>query len=405
MPFLTIVADTAAASDEGFLQRGHLSATEFKKPFYVAWPPLSSTGSNLAITNEKPKQDQKQKQPILAARLAFSDFEHSHSRTRDKLQRIPNPWATRGWTFQEQLLFTGYELRWICPSASLCECTYLQQQHQQEQVDAARMDPLARSIFLIMLLIEKEVYDTWHDIVEEYTTRSLTYGTDRLPVVSGLARVVGERLGVIAAAKAGNNSKKPSSGSSGGRYLAGLWEGNLTMDLTWRAMFVASKNSTSTSHENPATGSVSTKSESEYIAPTFSWASVTNPVCCRLSQPEWTPRCVVEDADCVVVGANPLGRVKSGFVTLRGHLMKSTLLDPNKGTGDLYYAEPPGWGERLKVYPDQLLEEFDVLLPPSCQDAGKQVGRERSVRGARCWPSGSSSGTTGGKNGPPPQRA
>ncbi|KAK3954261.1 heterokaryon incompatibility protein-domain-containing protein [Pseudoneurospora amorphoporcata] len=386
--FLTIVAGTAAASDEGFLQRAHLSTTEFKKPFQAAWPPPTSTSR---ANNMSSQERQKQNKTILAARLAFSDLEHSHSRTRDKLQRIPNPWATRGWTFQEQLLstrmllFTGYELRWICPSASLCECTYLQQ-HQQEQSEEARMDPLARSIFP-MPLTKKGVYDTWHDIVEEYTTRSLTYGTDRLPAVSGLARVVRERLSNI---QTGSDDRPSSS-----KYLAGLWEGNLTMDLTWRARFVAGKDSTSHGNAPRSAGS-------EYIAPTFSWASVTNPVCCRLSQPEWTQRCIVEDADCVVVGANPLGRVKSGFVTLRGHLQKSILLDPYQGRGDLYYTEPPGWGERFKVDPDQLLEEFDVSLSSSCQDAGKQGQMERSVRRMRCWAFGS--GPMGVENGTPPRR-
>lgn len=407
--FLTLVAATAAASDEGFLKRAHLSASEeWKKPFRVVWPPLPSLPGQGQGTKQMGKE--KQRQTILAARLAFTDLEHSHSRTRDKLQRIPNPWATRAWTFQEQLLskrmllFTGYELRWICSSSSspadgsdgaggsLCECTYLQQQEQKQQ-QREGMDPLARSIFPLPETTD-EVYETWHDIVEEYTNRQLTYQTDRLPAVSGLARVVEDRLRNIEAA-AGPESKGKKEEEN--KYLAGLWEGNLTMDLAWRARFVAPEQSNSSGGSGctcPPGGA-----GTEYIAPTFSWASITNPVCCRLSQPGWTPRCVVLDANCeVVTDANPLGRVKSGFVKMRGHLLKSTLVDPYNGKGDLYYTQPAGWEEenRLKVYPDQLLEEFDASMPS--QGASKQVQKmERSVRRVRYCESG--------KKCPPPQRA
>ncbi|KAK3398300.1 heterokaryon incompatibility protein-domain-containing protein [Sordaria brevicollis] len=357
--WLTVVAATAGGSDEGFLGQAHLSAGEnWKMPYRVTWP--QPTGQGM-------KKPEGNKGTILAARLAFTDLEHSHSRTRDKLQRIPNPWATRAWTFQEQLLskrmllFTGYELRWICSVANVCECTYLQQHHQQQQEREAG-DPLARSIFPLPETKE-EVYETWHDVVEEYTNRSLTYQTDRLPAVAGLAKVVSERLEALSngpAAPAMGKKKKT-------RYLAGLWQGNLTMDLAWRARFVAppSQPTTSTPNSGATCTCPSSGAGTAYIAPTFSWASITNPVCCRLSQPGWKPRCVVLDAGCeVVTDANPLGRVKSGFVTLRGHLLKSTLIDPYSGKGDLYYTLPDGWGgeERLKVYPDQLLEEVDVPL-------------------------------------------
>ena len=81
-------------------------------------------------------------------------------------------------------------------------------------------------------------------------------------------------------------------------------------------------------------------------------------------------------------------------------MLKSTLLDPYGGKGDLYYTEPAGWEERFKVDPDTLLEEFDAPRG----EAGKQGQVERSVRRMRYWSSSGSSGSEE-RNVPSSQRA
>ncbi|RYP08513.1 hypothetical protein DL764_001844 [Monosporascus ibericus] len=57
------------------------------------------------------------------------------------------------------------------------------------------------------------VWDLWQKLVEAYSARSLTYETDRLPALSGVASRVHRQLGF--------------------RYLAGLWKEGLPANLCW----------------------------------------------------------------------------------------------------------------------------------------------------------------------------
>ena len=56
----------------------------------------------------------------------------------------------------------------------------------------------------------------WDCILEEFTRRKLTFVKDRLPAISGIA------------------SKLREKGAASGRYMAGLWEGDLEYQLAWR---------------------------------------------------------------------------------------------------------------------------------------------------------------------------
>ena len=91
-------------------------------------------------------------------------------------------------------------------------------------------------------LPEKLTYIWYLDIVKEYTTKLLTFPTDSLPALSGLARLVQKR--------------------SGSKYFAGLWEQNLLVGLGWRVV----SDSARFPHD-PA-----------YRAPSWSWAAVDTPV-------------------------------------------------------------------------------------------------------------------------------
>jgi hypothetical protein len=59
------------------------------------------------------------------------------------------------------------------------------------------------------------VRDRWYELMEDYMSRLLTEGTDKLPALSGLAQNFQSQL--------------PSS-----QYLAGLWTGHLPYALLWR---------------------------------------------------------------------------------------------------------------------------------------------------------------------------
>lgn len=58
--------------------------------------------------------------------------------------------------------------------------------------------------------------DLWEAIVEEFTSRQLTFASDRLPAILGIA------------------SRLRQDGTRNGRYVAGLWETDLEFGLLWR---------------------------------------------------------------------------------------------------------------------------------------------------------------------------
>lgn len=104
------------------------------------------------------------------------------------------PLIRRGWVFQEFSLskcmihFTKQELMWSCREVECCECGRGGESSNIE--DGA-----------------------WDWAVNHYMTLDLTYSSDRLPAIGGVAKRVAE--------KTGNN------------YLAGLWEENIVFGLLW----------------------------------------------------------------------------------------------------------------------------------------------------------------------------
>jgi hypothetical protein len=85
-------------------------------------------------------------------------------------------------------------------------------------------------------------YSSWYNMVSEFSRRSLTFASDVLPALSGLAYEVAVH--------------------DNGKYCAGVWWEDIAFGICWK------KSATL----KPAAGS------NEYIAPSWSWASVIGPV-------------------------------------------------------------------------------------------------------------------------------
>jgi hypothetical protein len=145
---------------------------------------------------------------------------------------------TRGWTLQEHILspriirFTTLEMMWECFSQQKCECSLLEEPIQDS--------PKASFAGIISAPtdLEYSVWKFWRDIVYEFTTRDLTYVSDRLPALAGLADVI--------------------STFSQDTYLWGLWQKSLWQDLLW---YIATP--------------LNSKRQDGRYAPSWSWASVT----------------------------------------------------------------------------------------------------------------------------------
>jgi hypothetical protein len=205
----------------------------------------------------------------------------------DKSDRIETePLRSRAWCFQEALLsrrtaaFCRDQLRWSClqryasedePDGWQVENMHTQSQplvflrtflHYQPGALSAKLlennneelvewQKNVESQYLLYqpnyptTMKEEEklhrnpAYQKWYDCVEYFTNRKITYARDTLPAMSGLARKM-------------HNTLSPND-----IYYGDLWSGDIVRGLLWVVLTSV------------------IRKQSEYIAPSWSWASRT----------------------------------------------------------------------------------------------------------------------------------
>ncbi|OCL06658.1 HET-domain-containing protein, partial [Glonium stellatum] len=190
-----------------------------------------------------------------------------------------DPLNTRAWVHQERILstrilhYTTHELVWECRRSMMCEC----QAHEY---------PPAREPLLPEEASSEQGDDKGRGIAF-YTERKVTYPSDRLPALSGIASIVHQR--------------------TGSSYMAGLWRDNLISDLQWEV----------SDNDHPTKRSLDV-----YRAPTFSWASleVRAKYPYHFNAPSFRHDATVLNAGCSAAGLDPFGTVKDGFVELEGYV-------------------------------------------------------------------------------------
>jgi len=146
-----------------------------------------------------------------------SYFISQHWQNFDELRR-DSILETRGWTLQEEffarrrVLFSSGQLHWECEGGIRSEVhgeefqygkneisNFIRQAQSPEDLDITETTNLKFSI--------------WRQLVERYSGRDLTFGSDKLSAIAGLARFFHQY--------------------SGAHYMAGLWEEDLHHSLLW----------------------------------------------------------------------------------------------------------------------------------------------------------------------------
>lgn len=156
---------------------------------------------------------------------------------------ITEPLHCRGWALQETRLsnkllrFGTREVSWRCSHAEETEtrCEVQAYHPVNTSIDAGpTAEPNNQA---------RKIYDSWEEIVEDYSRRILSKKFDKLPAIAGLARVAQIAMDDT--------------------YVAGVWHRNASRGLLW--MLARSKHDCAR--------------EKVFQAPTWSWASVDGPVC------------------------------------------------------------------------------------------------------------------------------
>lgn len=237
-----------------------------------------------------------------------------------------HPLLTRAWCFQERLLatrilhYTKSEMIFDCLSSMDCECGALEKHEDDPLVPARRIIKTGHKFITGTKSFRgsslrpskplqgevkefQEHHELWRDLIVQYSQKQITFRTDGLPAVAGLATEWSDKLT--------------------GRYLAGLWEKDLLNCLRWMP------------------DEKDSEEELSYIAPSWSWLSVHRGVTWGLESFEYDKFFVTVDVNrtsCIVDGQNQFGKVKCGYIFLTGRALPVTF----SINGNSVWIEKPG---------------------------------------------------------------
>jgi hypothetical protein len=207
--------------------------------------------------------------------------------------------SERGWTFQEHFLarrvlrFTDRQLHWSCKGSSKFEVEEI------TPLPSMYLEPLEREYTTYRAIHDgKRDCRQWMNIVEEYTRRELTDGSDKLPAMSGIAEFWAQ--------------------VKEDHYLAGLWASHLPLGLLWTIDHLSQQNELQV-----------------YRAPSWSWAS-------PVGQMRWFDHLlpyvdsIFQIKSCIAnpaFAAAPYGAVLSGYLVVYGLLQETSISKSGQALG------------------------------------------------------------------------
>jgi hypothetical protein len=207
------------------------------------------------------------------------------------------PLLRRGWVFQELSLsprtihFLKDEVMWQCRS-------------KREQESQANIVTSGDEIYFypnFSFVNNEDLRRQWYDIVNAYSWRDLTFSKDRLPAIAAMATRM--------------QDQRP-----GDRYLAGLWQSSLGLDLLWCNVDIKFDWTTAKRYD-PITARIASCSDPARSIPSWSWASTQ----CGVS---WASNKIVAlscieviDIAYTINGPDVSGDIQSARLTLRAPLI------------------------------------------------------------------------------------
>jgi hypothetical protein len=261
--YLTIFADGAAADVEGFL-----------KPRKHTYIHLDAIGLNDEMV-----------------RVALL-----HDTVKDMMKRLqPPPLHSRAWALQERYLsrrklhFMDSEMQWSCSEVARNESNLVLTENKW------LIDHLCPFVYEGKGILRREgprggllSYSKWYDMIEDYTSRSLSIESDRFPALSGVAKAV--------------------ANSKGDQYFAGIWLSDIERGLLWSPVGACTRSA-------------------EWRAPSWSWASVNGTVTYKdiggpfLLNRRKLAQVVIKEVQTKPAGVDPFGALESGSIELEAPLV------------------------------------------------------------------------------------
>ena len=378
---LCIIQDSDKDKDEELMKMSDI----FRGAF-VVFVAASARSPSESLLRVKPQSDQSH---IWSApsviRYQEMDIEVRFRKRALRAHFLPDttldtPTGGRAWCYQEKLLatrclvFCDDEVVWECRSGCQCECggkrkhlafneknvkqALPMRQYAQKLLPLAKHEPLQLDGTLKYFADAEAAYSFWQDAVRDYSRGALSFKTDRLPAISAAASIVAE--------------------ATQDRYLAGLWRKDLLAGLSWVASWEADMKGLKNAP----------RPHQDYIAPTWSWASLPRGVfyprgfhsCRSRDTRDARLGASVDIAWTNLEGQNKYGRVSDAAIVLSGFHCDAELTIPEHGRdcesdGQLDFGDDDVQTVSLGRNPMQVL---DFMLEPD-------TGNPRYLRRVTDW--------------------
>lgn len=189
------------------------------------------------------------------------------------------PLSTRGWALQERVLarriihYNSRQLYFQCAAGILAEDGSYSQSRLSDLSELRRPESDPHDV--------TKVPEAWYLLLRSFGGRKLTKPTDKLPAMSGLARLVQNKTNA--------------------EYVAGLWSNSLVEGLAWLAL-----------------GRRAPVSRDEYIGPSWSWASYDGMVTRGAAYRQSAISEILDWHVDLKHAENPFGEVTSAWIQIRG---------------------------------------------------------------------------------------
>jgi heterokaryon incompatibility protein (HET) len=201
------------------------------------------------------------------------------------------PISDRGWCFQERVL-SGRTLFYANDQMYFeCKERFLSEDGVCMEGRIFAIDQSSKAIS--QPTNTDTMHGLWEELIEGYSSRRLTKSADKLPAMSGLAAKFAQILG--------------------DRYLAGLWESTIFVDLLWTGCYSA------------------TWPPGKYRAPSWSWAAVDGyqrpfERYGQLDMSQFMRLASIISTSVQTIGLNPYGEVDDGKIVIQAPLVPVTAI-------------------------------------------------------------------------------
>lgn len=246
------------------------------------------------------------------------------------------PLNKRAWVLQERLLsprtvhFTSTKIFWECPQLLASQIDPHCDFEYHKEFPATKGWIMPPSPYLPALLREERCLTKWKDAVKLYTSRDLTYESDKLVAIAGIARYIHSLW------------LDPSI-----KYLAGHWTYHLVHSLLWYRI-------------GPANSSTQPQ---EYRAPSWSWAAVNGGVNFMSRNGVEYQKLALVQRGTITPIMDTFGAVKNGSIRISGPLCVGKLIGRDVSPRALIHLE----GLEVDLAMDEFYLDDDEYL--ACENS------------------------------------